>query len=163
MIDDNVKLGANVNIPFPWMVNLYDCTIGDNSQVSPFVEIGGGCIIGKHCRIRPHVTLGGHLVLEDYVFLGNGVQHCNDVYPMAYTAAANPTFKPSVIKHHSAIGVNSTIMPGVTVGPYAMVGAGTVITKDVPPYSVAIGNPMRILRQFENADEFYKHLGGAPQ
>lgn len=163
MIDSNVMLGQNVKIPFPELCNIYNCTIGDNSQVSPFVEIGGGCVIGRYCRIRPHVTLGGYLTLEDYVFLGNGVQHCNDVYPMSYTNSANPTYKQAVIRHHVSIGVNSTIMPGVTVGPYALVGAGTVITKDVPPYSIVVGNPMRILRQFENEQEFYQHLGGQPE
>jgi acetyltransferase-like isoleucine patch superfamily enzyme len=161
MIDSNVKMGRQVTIPFPQMVNLYDCTIGDYSQVSPFVEIGGGCIIGRYCRIRPHVTLGGYLTLEDYVFLGNGVQHCNDVFPMAYAEQSNPTFRETVIRHHTAIGVNSTIMPGVTIGPYALVGAGTVITKNVPPYSIVVGNPMRVLHQFESKEAFYEHLGGA--
>lgn len=163
MIDDNVILGQNVKIPFPDLVNIYDCTIGDFSQVSPFVEIGGGCVIGRYCRIRPHVTLGGWLQIEDYVFLGNGVQHCNDVYPMAYTNEANPTFRQTVIKHHSSIGVNSTIMPGVVIGPYALVGAGTLINKTVPPFSVVVGNPMRILHRFANAAEFYAHLGGKPE
>ena len=163
MIDDNVALGFGVQIPFPELVNLYNCTIGDYSQVSPFVEIGGGCSVGRYCRIRPHVCLGGHLIVEDYVFIGNGVQHCNDVYPMAYHTMANPTFRETTIKHHSAIGVNAVIMPGVVVGPYALVGAGTVITKDVLPFSIVVGNPMRVLRQFANEQEFYAHLGGAPE
>jgi UDP-2-acetamido-3-amino-2,3-dideoxy-glucuronate N-acetyltransferase len=161
LIDSNVRLGYNVKIPHPAMVNLFNCTIGDHSQISPFVEIGGGCIIGRYCRIRPNVTLGGYLTLEDYVFLGNGVQHCNDVYPMAYENEPNPTFRQTVIRRHTSIGVNSTIMPGVEIGPYALVGAGTVITKDVPAYSIVIGNPMYILHQFENEEQFYKHLGGA--
>lgn len=158
---EDVRLGTNVSIPHPQWVNLYNCTIGDHSQISPFVEIGGGCIIGRYCRIRPHVTLGGYLTLEDYVFLGNGVQHCNDVYPMAYANEPNPTFRQTIIREHTSIGVNSTIMPGVTIGPHALVGAGTVITKDVPAYSIVVGNPMRVLHQFGNEAEFYEHLGGA--
>lgn len=163
MIDNNAIFGEGVDVPHPHLVNIYNCVIGEYSQVSPFVEIGGGCIIGRYCRIRPHVTLGGHLVLEDYVFLGNGVQHCNDVYPMAYTRRNNPTFRKSIIKHHSSIGVNATIMPGVTVGPYATVGAGTLINKDIPPYSIAIGNPARVIRKFRNEDDYYQHLGGRPE
>lgn len=163
MIDNTALFGEGVDIPHPELVNIYDCVIGEHSQVSPFVEIGGGCIIGRYCRIRPNVTLGGHLVLEDYVFLGNGVQHCNDIYPMAYTNHNNPTHKKSVIKHHSSIGVNATIMPGITVGPFSLVGAGAVITANVPPYSIAVGNPIMILHQFENEEEFYNHLGGRPE
>jgi UDP-2-acetamido-3-amino-2,3-dideoxy-glucuronate N-acetyltransferase len=156
-------MGQDVSIPHPAMVNLYHCIIGDHSQISPFVEIGGGCVIGRYCRIRPNVTLGGYLIIEDFVFIGNGVQHCNDIYPMAYERKANPTYRQTVIKHHTSIGVNSTIMPGVTVGPYALVGAGTMINKDVPPYSIVIGNPMRVLHQFANEQEFYNHIGGRPE
>ena len=163
MIDDNVILGIGVDIPHPDLVNIYGCEIGDYSQVSPFVEIGRGCKIGKYCRIRPFVNLDGHFEVEDYVFIANGVMMCNDVFPMSYTDKPNPTYKNSLIKHHSSIGTNCTILPGVTIGPYALAGAGSVITKDIPPYSIVVGNPARIIHQFNNADEYYAHLGGQPE
>jgi UDP-2-acetamido-3-amino-2,3-dideoxy-glucuronate N-acetyltransferase len=140
-IAPNVVLGKDVKIFC--FVNLYGCTIGDESKIGAFVEIQKG------------VTCEG-VALEDNVFIGHGVMFTNDLFPRATTedgelqTEADWHVVPTVIKRGASIGSNATILCGVTVGEGAIVGAGSVVTKDVPPYTIVAGNPARVLRKVED-------------
>ncbi|MEM0133932.1 MAG: acyltransferase [Thermoplasmatales archaeon] len=136
----DVNLGNNVRIME--FVNIYECTIGDNSFIGPFVEIQRGVKIGKNVRIQSHSFLCTGVTVEDNVFIGHGVMFVNDLYPPRYEESL---WKQTVIKKNSSIGNNSTILP-VEIGEYAIVGAGSTVTRDVPPGAIVAGNPARILR-----------------
>jgi acetyltransferase-like isoleucine patch superfamily enzyme len=152
-IAPDVKLGEDVKIYA--FVNLYGCTIGDESKIGTFVEIQKGASIGKRVKVSSHTFICEGVTIEDYVFIGHGVMFINDRYPRA----ANPDGSlqtdadwecvPTLIKKGASIGSNATILCGVTVGEGAIIGAGSVITKDVPPYTVVAGNPARVLRKIE--------------
>ena len=150
-IASNVKLGANVIIPQPDLVNLYGCTIGDDSKVGAFVEIQKNVFIGKRCKVSSHSFLCEGVVLEDEVFIGHGVMFTNDKYPRATTAngqlqsEADWAVVPTVIKKGASIGSNATVVCGVTVGEGAIVGAGAVVTRDVPAGVTVGGVPARPL------------------
>ncbi|MCI0513771.1 N-acetyltransferase [candidate division KSB1 bacterium] len=150
-IASDVKLGQNVKI-FEF-VNLYGCEIGDNTKIGTFVEIQKGAKIGKNCKISSHTFICEGVTIEDDVFIGHNVTFINDAYPRA----TNPTGQlqteadwvcvPTLIQHGASIGSSSTLLCGITVGEQAIVGAGSVVTKDVPPYTIVAGNPARILRK----------------
>jgi acetyltransferase-like isoleucine patch superfamily enzyme len=150
-IASSVKLGANVAIPQPDLVNLYGCSIGDDSKIGAFVEVQKNVFIGKRCKVSSHSFLCEGVVLEDEVFIGHGVMFTNDKYPRATTAdgqlqsEADWAVVPTVIKKGASIGSNATVVCGVTVGEGAIVGAGAVVTRDVPAGVTVAGVPARPL------------------
>jgi acetyltransferase-like isoleucine patch superfamily enzyme len=154
-ISSDVKLGRDVKI-FAF-VNLYGCEIGDESKIGTFVEIQKGAKIGCHVKISSHTFICEGVTIEDEVFIGHGVMFINDKYPRAATSTgqlqteADWVCTPTLIKHGASIGSNATILCGVTVGENAIVGAGSVVTHDVPPGTVVAGSPARIMRNIESA------------
>jgi len=151
---NNVTVGAGVKI-FNF-VNAYGCTIDDNSKVGAFVEIQKGAFIGKNCKISSHSFVCEGVTIEDNVFVGHNVTFINDMYPRAANSdgslqtEADWTVIKTLIKKGASLGSSSTILAGVTVGEGAIVGAGSVVTKDVPPRTIVAGNPARIIRKIEN-------------
>ena len=149
-IAPDVKLGKNVRIYA--FVNLYGCEIGDDTKIGTFVEIQKGVCIGNRVKISSHSFICEGVNIEDEVFVGHGVMFINDKYPRATTDAgqlqteADWMCTPTFVKRGSSIGSNATILCGVTIGANAIVGAGSVVTHDVPPGAVVAGNPARIIR-----------------
>lgn len=151
IIAEDVKLGKNVKIYN--FVNLYGCQIGDETRIGTFVEIQKNVKIGKRCKIQSHTFICEGVTIEDGVMISHGVMFINDREP----GAVNPdgslqdeedwTVIPTIVKKRATIGTNATIMCGVTIGENALVGAGAVVTKDVPPNTVVAGNPARVLRK----------------
>jgi len=156
-IAPDVKLGENVKI-FAF-VNLYGCTIGDNTKIGTFVEIQKGAAIGRNCKISSHTFICEGVTVEDEVFIGHGVTFINDLYPRATTAGGGLQTEddwkviPTVVKRGASIGSGATILAGVTIGEQAIGGAGSVVTRDVPPRTVVAGNPARILRSLDGKDK----------
>lgn len=152
-ITPDVKLGDNVKIQD--FVNLYGCEIGDNTKIGPFIEIQKGARIGRNCKISSHSFICEGVTIEDNVFIGHNVTFINDTYPRA--TAANGELQteedwvcvPTLVKRGASIGSSATLLCGITVGENAIVGAGSVVTKDVPPQSIVVGNPARILRKID--------------
>jgi acetyltransferase-like isoleucine patch superfamily enzyme len=144
-IAPDVKLGRNVKI-FAY-VNLYGCEIGDESKVGAFVEIQKGAKIGQRVKISSHTFICEGVTIEDEVFIGHGVMFINDKYPHAATSTgqlqteADWRVTPTLIKRGASVGSNATILCGVTIGEGALVGAGSVVTHDVPAGVVVAGNP----------------------
>jgi acetyltransferase-like isoleucine patch superfamily enzyme len=152
LITPDVKLGKDVKIFH--FVNLYGCEIGDGTKIGTFVEIQKNARVGRHCKISSHTFICEGVTIEDEVFVGHGVMFINDTYPRATTAGAlqteaDWTVEPIVIKKGASIGSNATILAQVTVGEGAIVGAGSVVTKDVPAGAIVAGNPARVLRKVE--------------
>jgi acetyltransferase-like isoleucine patch superfamily enzyme len=152
-IAPDVVLGKNVKV-FDF-VNLYGCVIGDNSKIGTFVEIQKGAVIGKNVKISSHTFICEGVTIEDEVFIGHNVSFINDKYPRATTEGgglqteADWQVVPTRVCRRASVGTSSTILCGVTIGEGAVVGAGAVVTKDVPAYTVVAGNPARILRKIE--------------
>jgi len=152
-IAPDVKLGRNVKIHA--FANLYGCSIGDDCKIGTFVEIQKGVAIGNRVKISSHSFLSEGVTIEDDVFIGHGVMFINDRYPRATTfdgtlqTEADWAVVPTTIKRGSSVGSNATILCGVTVYEGAIVGAGSVVTKDVPPHTIVAGNPARALRTLE--------------
>jgi acetyltransferase-like isoleucine patch superfamily enzyme len=146
----DVKLGRDVKLA--QFVNLYGCTIGDGSKIGTFVEILKIATFGKNCKISSHTFVCEGVTIEDNVFIGHNVTFTNDIYPRATTAdgglqtAADWTVEPTLVKRGASIGSGATILARVTIGENAIVGAGAVVTKDVPANSIVAGNPARFLR-----------------
>lgn len=153
-IAPDVKLGKDVKIYA--FVNLYGCEIGDESKIGTFVEIQKGSHIGKRVKLSSHSFICEGVTIEDEVFIGHGVMFINDKYPRATTGAgslqseADWVCTPTVVKKRASIGSNATILCGVTIGEGAMVGAGSVVTHDVPAGAVVAGNPARPIPVKEN-------------
>ncbi|MES2681009.1 MAG: acyltransferase [Bacteroidota bacterium] len=147
----NVKVGQGVRI-FNF-VNAYGCSIGDNSKVGSFVEIQKGATIGKNCKISSHSFVCEGVHIEDNVFIGHGVMFTNDLFPRATnpdgSAQTEADWKliETFVKKGASIGSNATIICGVTIGENALIGAGAVVTKDVPANTVVAGNPGKIFKQ----------------
>lgn len=156
-IAPDVKLGRDVRIYA--FVNLYGCDIGDESKIGTFVEIQKGVRIGKRVKISSHSFICEGVAIEDGVFIGHGVMFINDKYPRSTTAQGKLqteedwTCIPTLVKRQASIGSNATILCGVTVGEGAVVGAGSVVTKDVPPWTIVAGNPAQILRGIEQPEK----------
>jgi UDP-2-acetamido-3-amino-2,3-dideoxy-glucuronate N-acetyltransferase len=149
MIDPDVVLGADVKIFALDLVNLFGCTIGAHTFVGPFVEITRGVTIGKRCLIESHSFICDGVHIGDGVFIGHGVMFTNDLYPMTYRQVRR---KGTVVGDHASLGSNATIIAGLRIGEHAIVGAGAVVTKDVPDYSIAVGNPARVKRRFDDLE-----------
>jgi acetyltransferase-like isoleucine patch superfamily enzyme len=151
LIAPDVKLGSGVRI-FGF-VNLYGCEIGDESKIGTFVEVQKGVRIGRRCKISSHTFICEGVTLEDEVFIGHNVTFTNDRFPRATNpdgslqTDADWKCEPTVIKRGASIGSGTTLLCGLTVGEGAIIGAGSVVTRDVPPGAVLAGNPARILRQ----------------
>lgn len=149
----NVKLGKNVRI-FDF-VNLYGCIIGDNSKVGAFVEIQKNVVIGKNCKISTHTFICEGVYIEDDVFVGHNVTFINDVYPRSTNEGGELQDESdwkvieTFVKKGASIGSSATILAGVTIGEKSIVGAGAVVTKDVPPNSVVAGVPAKVIRKTE--------------
>ena len=149
-IAPDVKLGKNVKIYA--FVNLYGCEIGDESKIGTFVEIQKGAHIGKHVKISSHTFICEGVTIEDEVFIGHGVMFINDKYPRATTESGSLQTEddwvctPTIIKQRASIGSNATILCGVTIGEGALVGAGSVVTHDVPAGAIVAGNPAHPIR-----------------
>ena len=151
VIADNVKLGRNVKLYN--FVNAYGCQIGDDTQIGTFVEIQKNACIGARCKISSHSFICEGVTIEDEVFVGHGVMFINDLFPMATTADGKLQNEqdwqciPTTVKRRASIGSNATILSGVTIGENALVGAGAVITRDVPDNGVVAGNPATLIRE----------------
>jgi len=150
-IATDVKLGKDVKI-FSF-VNLYGCEIGDNTKIGTFVEIQKGVKIGKNCKISSHTFICEGVTIEDNVFIGHNVTFINDLYPRATRSDGTMQTEddweciPTIVKNGASIGSSSTLLAGITVGEQAIVGAGCVVTKDVPPNMIVAGNPATIKRK----------------
>jgi UDP-2-acetamido-3-amino-2,3-dideoxy-glucuronate N-acetyltransferase len=149
-IAPDVQLGREVKIA--GFVNLYGCTIGDRTKIGTFVEIQKKAVIGKNCKIQSHTFICEGVTLEDNVFVGHSVTFINDKYPRATAASgelkteADWQVEPTVVKKGASIGSGSTILGNVTIGQNAIVGAGSLVTRNVPPNTIVAGNPAKILR-----------------
>jgi len=148
-IGKNVKLGKDVRIFHPDLVNLYDCVIGDETRIGTFVEIQVGAKIGSRCKISSHTFICEGVTIEDEVFVGHGVMFTNDKFPRATTIDGKPQgpddwkVEPTRICRRASIGSNATILCGLTIGEGATIGAGAVVTKDVAPNTIVAGVPAR--------------------
>lgn len=152
-VTDDVKLGANVRLSK--FINLYGCQIGEDTKIGAFVEIQKNATIGRRCKISSHTFICEGVVIEDNVFIGHGVMFTNDAYPRAtrpdgdLQTEADWNVKPTVIRRGASIGSGATILCNLSVGENAIVGAGSVVTRDVPPNVIVAGNPARILRAIQ--------------
>jgi len=152
-IIEDVKKGENVIIHD--FVNLYGCEIGDNTKIASFVEIRRTVKVGKNCKIEPFTFIPEGVIIEDEVFIGPHVTFTNDKYPKATTESGelkmSKDWKISkiVVKGRASIGAGAVILPGVTIGENTLVGAGAVVTRDVPPNKIVIGNPAKVVGDVE--------------
>ena len=163
-ISPDVKLGRDVKI-FAF-VNLYGCTIGDNTKVGTFVEIQKNAVVGRDCKISSHTFICEGVTIEDDVFVGHNVTFINDLYPRStgpgggLQTERDWTVVPTFVRKGASIGSSATVLAGVTIGEGAIVGAGAVVTKDVPPWTIVAGNPARVLRKVEAAKPAPGGTGG---
>jgi acetyltransferase-like isoleucine patch superfamily enzyme len=155
-IADNVKLGADVRLSK--FINLYGCEVGDETKIGAFVEIQKNAKVGRRCKISSHSFICEGVTIEDNVFIGHGVMFTNDSYPRATTSdgglqtEADWKVERTLVKQGASIGTGATILPNISIGENAIVGAGSVITRDVPANAVVAGNPAKILRYLEVAE-----------
>lgn len=152
-IADDVKLGENVRLSK--FINLYGCEIGDETKIGAFVEIQKNARIGRRCKISSHTFICEGVTIEDNVFIGHGVMFTNDIYPRATSldgqlqSEADWKVEKTIVKQGASIGTGATILPKTCIGENAIVGAGSVVTKDVPANAVIAGNPARVLRYLD--------------
>jgi len=157
-IQDDVKLGKNVRLSK--FINLYGCEVGDETKIGAFVEIQKNAKVGQRCKISSHTFICEGVTIEDNVFVGHNVTFINDSYPRATTPSGQLQtekdwkVETTVVKKGASIGSGVTILSNVVIGEHAIVGAGSVITKDIPPYSVVAGNPARVLRTLEMEETY---------
>ena len=153
-IAPDVKLGQDVKIYA--FVNMYGCEVGDETKIGTFVEIQKGVRIGNRVKVSSHSFLCEGVTVEDEVFIGHGVMFTNDKYPRATTNTGNLQGEadwvciPTLVKRGASIGSNATVLCGVTIGERAMVGAGSVVTHDIPSDAVVAGNPARVIRYLDS-------------
>jgi acetyltransferase-like isoleucine patch superfamily enzyme len=151
-IGSNVRLGKNIK--FSKFINIYGCEIGDDTRIGAFVEVQKNATIGKRCKISSHSFICEGVVIEDNVFIGHNVTFINDTYPRATTSSGELQtekdwkVESTLVKKGASIGSGVTILANVVIGEGALVGAGSVVTKDVPPFSVVAGNPAKVIRLF---------------
>ena len=156
LITDDVKIGEGSVVRD--FVNLYGCTIGCDSKIGTFVEIQKNASVGDRCKISSHTFICEGVTIEDEVFIGHGVMFINDMYPRATACGALQTeadweVVPTVIKKGASIGSGATILAGITIGENSIIGAGAVVTKDIPANVIAAGNPAKVLRKLETKQE----------
>lgn len=149
-IAEDVHLGSNVEIRHPSLVNLYGCDVGDDTRLGTFVEIQKGASVGARCKVSSHTFICEGVRIEDEVFIGHGVMFTNDLYPRATSESGAPQTEedwqviPTIVRRGASIGSNATILAGLRIGVGAMIGAGAVVTRDVPDHAIVIGCPARI-------------------
>jgi acetyltransferase-like isoleucine patch superfamily enzyme len=148
----DVKLGANVRLAK--FINLYGCEIGDETKVGAFVEVQKNARVGKYCKISSHTFICEGVTIEDNVFIGHGVVFVNDTYPRATASGRLQTEEDwkvelTVVKKGASIGSGATILSNINIGENAIVGAGSVVTKDVPANAIVAGNPAKVLRYIQ--------------
>ena len=162
-ISPDVKLGKDVSIQD--FVNLYGCEIGENTKIGPFVEIQKGAKIGRNCKIQSHTFICEGVTIEDNAFVGHNVTFINDLYPRSTTNDGSLqteddwTVIPTWVKKGASIGSSATLLCGITVGEKAIVGAGSVVTKDVPPNTIVAGNPARVIRTVQEVKQQARGAG----
>jgi acetyltransferase-like isoleucine patch superfamily enzyme len=150
-IAEDVVLGPNVKIPQPELVNLYGCSVAAETRIGAFVEIQKNAKVGARCKISSHSFICEGVTIEDEVFIGHGVMFTNDIYPGAVNRDGTPQSEAdwevveTVVRKRAAIGSNATILAGVTIGESALVGAGAVVTSDVPAFAIVAGVPARVI------------------
>lgn len=157
-IAKDVKLGADVVIFHADLVNLYGCTIGAHTKIGTFVEIQKNAVVGAQCKISSHTFVCEGVTIEDEVFVGHGVMFINDRHPRATSQGKLQTEAewqviPTLVKQGASIGSGAVIMCGVTLGQHSMVGAGAVVTHDVPDYAIAVGVPAKIVGDSRDKEE----------
>jgi acetyltransferase-like isoleucine patch superfamily enzyme len=150
-IAPTVVMGKDVKVFHPDLVNLYGCTIGEETKIGAFVEIQKNATVGARCKISSHTFVCEGVTIEDEVFVGHGVMFINDIYPRATSGGALQTeadwaVVETRVKRGASIGSGAVILAGITIGEGAMIGAGAVVTKDVPPHTIAKGVPARLGR-----------------
>jgi acetyltransferase-like isoleucine patch superfamily enzyme len=149
-IAPDVKLGTGVTLAR--FINLYGCVVGDNSKIGAFVEIQKNATIGKNCKISSHTFICEGVTIEDNVFVGHNVTFINDSHPRATTldgelqTEKDWKVEPTLVRKGASIGSGATILASLTIGENALIGAGSVVTRDVPPNAIVAGNPARLLR-----------------
>ena len=149
-IAPDVRLGRGVILSK--FINLYGCEVGDHTKIGTFVEIQKNAKVGRNCKISSHTFICEGVTIEDNVFVGHGVTFINDSYPRATTPGGDLqtekdwTVEPTVVKAGASIGSGSTILSNITIGENALIGAGSVVTRDVPANTIATGNPARVFR-----------------
>ena len=150
LIAPDVKLGKHLKLS--QFINLYGCEVGDATKIGAFVEIQKNAKVGKHCKISSHTFICEGVTIEDDVFIGHGVTFVNDTFPRATAGDGNLQTEAdwkvelTFIKKGASIGSGATILSNLTVGENAIVGAGSVVTRDVPPNTIVVGNPAKVLR-----------------
>jgi len=150
-VESNVRLGSGVIIFHPELVNLYGCQIGDGTRIGTFVEIQKNALIGKNCKISSHSFICEGVEIEDEVFIGHGVKFINDLYPHATTAEGNLQGEAdwkvlrTIVRARASIGTNATILPNLSIGRGAMIGAAALVVADVPDHAIVAGAPARII------------------
>ena len=157
MISPDVTLGERVAVPRPDLVNLYGCCVGDDTKIGPFVEIQRGVSVGARCKVSSHAFLCEGVTIEDEVFVGHGVMFTNDRFPRAARGGVmlkegDWELSSTLVRQGASIGSGATVLPGITVGCEAMVGAGAVVVDDVPDYAVVVGNPAHIVGDVRTRD-----------
>jgi acetyltransferase-like isoleucine patch superfamily enzyme len=156
----DVRLGKDVRLAR--FINLYGCEVGDETKIGAFVEIQKNATVGRRCKISSHTFICEGVTIEDEVFIGHGVTFINDAYPRAATESGTLQTEqdwavvPTLVRRGASIGSGSTILCNVTIGEHAIVGAGSVVTRSVPPRVVVAGNPAKILRTLETGTEVSK-------
>ena len=158
-IAPDVKLGKGVKLSK--FINMYGCEVGDDTKIGAFVEIQKNASVGRRCKISSHTFICEGVTIEDNVFIGHGVMFINDSYPRATAngqlqTEADWKVERTVIKKGASIGTGSTILANITIGDNAIVGAGSVVTKDVPANTIVAGSPARIFRKIDSAVEAIK-------
>jgi len=151
---DDVQLSKNVKLSK--FINLYGCSIGENTKIGAFVEVQKNAVIGRNCKISSHSFICEGVTIKDNVFIGHNVTFINDLFPRATTEDGKLKDEkeweciPTVVKSGASIGSSTTLLCGITVGENAIIGAGSVVTKDVPPNTIVAGNPARILKKIKS-------------
>jgi len=160
-IGNNVKLGRDVK--FSKFINLYGCEIGDETKIGAFVEIQKNAKVGHRCKISSHTFICEGVTIEDNVFVGHNVTFVNDSYPRATALTGEMQsekdwkVETTLVRKGASIGSGVTILSNVVIGEHAIIGAGSVVTKDVPPYGVVAGNPARLIRLLESEEDTNAH------
>ena len=156
----DVKLGKGVKLSK--FINLYGCEVGDETKIGAFVEIQKNASIGRRCKISSHTFVCEGVTIEDHVFIGHGVVFINDSYPRATLPSgglqteADWKVEKTVVKRGASIGSGATILSNVTIGEHAIVGAGSVVTRDVPAGAIVAGNPARVIRSVPDLRSFHE-------